>query len=172
MVSDCTLEDALSGVEVDLPSASQPLLLPPSRFKKDISSLRDKIAARETEKKKTNNTVHHNEDGPFSDAWQEVDHRDAEFLEHANKKSVCDKPATPAGAPIGTTRPVPLNTTYLVPQTRKVVKGQLTILPSRSLLVDFREGDRRKGQKGNEVLLICPDGLEVRKFALRVPTLC
>jgi hypothetical protein len=64
-------------------------------------------------------------------------------------------------APIGVTRPVPLNTLCLVPQTQKVNRGQLVILPSRSLLVDFREGERRQGRPGAEVLLINHDGRNV-----------
>ena len=54
-----------------------------------------------------------------------------------------------------------LNTSHLTPQTHKVSNGSLTVLPSRSLLVDFREGERRKGRKGHEVMLISPDGLSV-----------
>ncbi|KAL1942059.1 hypothetical protein VTO73DRAFT_6589 [Trametes versicolor] len=42
--------------------------------------------------------------------------------------------------------------------THKVSRGQLVVLPSRSLLVDFREGERRKGGKGREVMVISPDG--------------
>ncbi|KAF7792613.1 hypothetical protein EIP86_003710 [Pleurotus ostreatoroseus] len=66
--------------------------------------------------------------------------------------------------PVGTTRPVAFNTNYLVPQTHKVIKGQLTVLPSLSLLVDFREGERRKGRRGGEVLLVSPDGTEVQIY--------
>ncbi|OJT06997.1 Serine/threonine-protein kinase PLK4, partial [Trametes pubescens] len=46
----------------------------------------------------------------------------------------------------------------LKPQTHKVSRGQLVVLPSRSLLVDFREGERRKGGKGREVMVISADG--------------
>ena len=59
-------------------------------------------------------------------------------------------------------RPVRLTTTYLTPQTQKLIKGQLIVLPSRSLLVDFREGERRKHRKGDEVLVVSEDGLQVR----------
>lgn len=55
----------------------------------------------------------------------------------------------------------PLNTAYLVPRTHKLTHGNVTILPSKCLLVDFRESERRKGRKGDEVLLISPDGLLV-----------
>lgn len=54
--------------------------------------------------------------------------------------------------------PARLNTNLLSPQTQKTLKGQIVVLPSKSLLVDLREGERRKGGKGKEVLLISPDG--------------
>lgn len=92
-----------------------------------------------------------------------------------HSKSSAEKIVTPAYCavldtrhdvpPIGTIRPTALNTTYLLPQTHKVVKGQLTILPSRSLLIDFREGERRKGQRGAEVLIVSPDGAEVKVYS-------
>jgi len=63
--------------------------------------------------------------------------------------------------PIGEARPLQLTTYLLRPQTQKTVHGQITILPSRSLLVDFREGERRRGKGGDEVLVIDPSGLEV-----------
>ncbi|KAG6918316.1 hypothetical protein DXG01_015174 [Tephrocybe rancida] len=68
--------------------------------------------------------------------------------------------ATPSGLqlPIGTERPTPLNTSGMGYQTHKAVYGQITILPSHSLLADFRESQRRKGFRGDEVLLIDPDG--------------
>jgi hypothetical protein len=59
-------------------------------------------------------------------------------------------------------RPKPFNTSFLPPQTHKVARGQLVILPSRTLLVDFREGERRQGRQGSEVLTISPDGEEVK----------
>jgi polo-like kinase 4 len=49
----------------------------------------------------------------------------------------------------------------LKPQVHKTIHGQLTILPSRSLLVDFREGERRRGKKGDEVFVVDPSGKEV-----------
>ena len=58
-------------------------------------------------------------------------------------------------------RPTPLNASFLPPQTHKVARGQLVILPSRTLLVDFREGERRQGRRGVEVLTVSPDGEEV-----------
>ena len=65
-------------------------------------------------------------------------------------------------APIGMSRPNPTAVANLPPQTHKLVHGQLTILQSRSFLIDFREGERRKGNKGREVLLINADGSQVR----------
>ena len=63
--------------------------------------------------------------------------------------------------PIGTTRPQPINTFLLAPKTHKLANGNLTILPSHSLLVDFRENRRRRGLRGDEVLLISPTGTSV-----------
>lgn len=51
----------------------------------------------------------------------------------------------------------------LKPQTHKLSRGQLVILPSKALLVDFRESERRKGQEGKQVLMITPDGNIVRQ---------
>ncbi|KAH9841603.1 uncharacterized protein C8Q71DRAFT_339837 [Rhodofomes roseus] len=61
--------------------------------------------------------------------------------------------------------PEAISTAYLSPQTHKVAHGQLVVLPSRSLLVDFREGERRRGKKGNEVLLISPDGSTIQVYS-------
>ena len=55
----------------------------------------------------------------------------------------------------------PLSTSLLPPKTHKLACGQLAILPSRSVLVDFREGERRKGRKGEEVLVVSPNGDQV-----------
>jgi polo-like kinase 4 len=65
---------------------------------------------------------------------------------------------------IDTTRPLQFTTSFLGPQTHKTTHGQVTILPSRSLLVDFREGERRRGSKGDEVLVVDPSGAEVSIF--------
>ena len=63
------------------------------------------------------------------------------------------------GRPFENTRA--FNTGRLRAETHKVSRGQLVILPSRSVLVDFREGERRKGRPGKEVLVISPDGRRV-----------
>lgn len=56
----------------------------------------------------------------------------------------------------------PLSTSLLPPKTHKLASGQLAILPSRSVLVDFREGERRTGKKGDEVLVVSPNGNQVK----------
>ncbi|KAF9643375.1 hypothetical protein BDM02DRAFT_3191743 [Thelephora ganbajun] len=71
----------------------------------------------------------------------------------------------PTSKGIGVPRPKPFNTSFLPPQTHKVARGQLVVLPSRTLLVDFREGERRQGRQGIEVLTISPDGEEINVFS-------
>jgi hypothetical protein len=56
--------------------------------------------------------------------------------------------------PMGTTRPVAFNTRLLNAATHKLTGGSITVLPSLSVLVDFRENQRRSGSKGDYVLLI------------------
>ncbi|TFK40572.1 kinase-like domain-containing protein [Crucibulum laeve] len=72
--------------------------------------------------------------------------------------------------PIGTTRPPPLNTFLLDPKTHKSSYGHITVLPSYSLLVDFRESQRRRKLDGTEVLVISPDGEEVYVCVPSTPT--
>jgi hypothetical protein len=60
----------------------------------------------------------------------------------------------------------PLSTSLLPAKTHKLAGGQLAILPSRSVLVDFREGERRKGRKGEEVMVVSPNGDQVSLFLL------
>lgn len=67
----------------------------------------------------------------------------------------------PEASGIGVPRPKPFDTSFLPPQTQKVARGQLVVLPSKTLLVDFREGERRQGRQGVEVLTVSPDGEEV-----------
>lgn len=55
----------------------------------------------------------------------------------------------------------PLSTSLLPPKTHKLACGQLAILPSHSVLVDLREGERRKGRKGEEVMVVSPNGDQV-----------
>ena len=70
----------------------------------------------------------------------------------------------PPSKGVGTPRPKPFDSAFLLPQTHKVARGQLVVLPSRALLVDFREGERRQGRQGVEVLTISPNGEEVWVF--------
>lgn len=56
------------------------------------------------------------------------------------------------------------NTSGLNSQTHKTAYGQVTILPSHALLVDFRESQRRKGLKGDEVIRIDSDGSTVGAY--------
>ncbi|KAK0201733.1 hypothetical protein DFS33DRAFT_1264495 [Desarmillaria ectypa] len=67
--------------------------------------------------------------------------------------------------PIGTARPTAFTTSVLNQRSHKTVHGQVTILPSRSLLVDFREGERRRGKAGDEVLIISPEGTQIKIFS-------
>ena len=55
----------------------------------------------------------------------------------------------------------PWSTTQVPPKTHKTTSGQVVILPSHATLVDFREGERRKGKKGDEVIVVSADGLTV-----------
>ncbi|OCH91233.1 kinase-like protein [Obba rivulosa] len=73
---------------------------------------------------------------------------------------------------IDRSRPELFSTAYLTPQAHKISQGQLVILPSMSALVDFREGERRKGGKGNEVLVISADGQKVEIHAPHLSTPC
>ncbi|KAH9080478.1 hypothetical protein EDB83DRAFT_2513462 [Lactarius deliciosus] len=59
----------------------------------------------------------------------------------------------------------PLSTSLLSPKTHKLAHGQLVILPSRSVLVDFREGERRKGRKGDEVMVVSPIGDQILLYS-------
>ncbi|KAJ7254400.1 kinase-like domain-containing protein [Mycena haematopus] len=71
----------------------------------------------------------------------------------------------PSVLPVGTTRPRPFTTELLTPEIHKTVHGQITVLPSYSLLVDLREGERRRGQKGTEVLVINSHGTEIEVYS-------
>ena len=49
--------------------------------------------------------------------------------------------------------------------THKLNSGQLVVLPSLSLLVDFREQQRRRGGRGNEVYVIDKEGAWVEAYS-------
>jgi hypothetical protein len=66
--------------------------------------------------------------------------------------------------PIGTTRPTIISTSPLKPQAHRVAGGILAVLRSNVLLVDFREGERRRGGPGDSVLLTTLDGRRVQVF--------
>jgi hypothetical protein len=66
--------------------------------------------------------------------------------------------------PIGTTRPRPLPSAPLKPQTYRVAHGALQILPSHELLIDFRAGERARGKHANAVLVVSEDGTTVRIY--------
>ncbi|KAF9483502.1 hypothetical protein BDN70DRAFT_929196 [Pholiota conissans] len=61
--------------------------------------------------------------------------------------------------PIGTTRPLLIDTSALTPKTHKLANGTVTVLPSRALLVDFRQNQRRHGLKGDQIMLV--EGSEI-----------
>ena len=65
----------------------------------------------------------------------------------------------------------PLSTSLLSSKTHKLAHGQLVILPSRSVLVDFREGERKKGRKGDEVMVVSPIGDQVKSHLCERGTL-
>lgn len=83
------------------------------------------------------------------------------FQEVGNKR--CQRsPSPPVSAVVvGSARPRIFSTANLGAKTHKVTQGQVVVLPSKSLLIDFREGERRKGRKGAEVLLISSEGQTV-----------
>ncbi len=77
----------------------------------------------------------------------------------------CDLPATETPPLPSLSEPStrePLSTSLLSSKTHKLAHGQLVILPSRSVLVDFREGERKKGKKGDEVMVVSPIGDKVK----------
>lgn len=63
-----------------------------------------------------------------------------------------------------TSPPKPLQVAPLLPQTHKTAHGQLVILPSRYLMVDLREGDRRAGGRGDRIICVSPEGQEVSGY--------
>ncbi|KAH8104543.1 hypothetical protein BXZ70DRAFT_594195 [Cristinia sonorae] len=82
-------------------------------------------------------------------------------LQQLHGRAACHTITTTAG----TDHRIAMNTSYLAVHTYKVAKGQLTILPSMSLLIDFREGERRSGRKGSEILRVDPEGRWIEVFS-------
>ncbi|KAJ8072322.1 hypothetical protein PM082_015881 [Marasmius tenuissimus] len=85
-------------------------------------------------------------------------------LEFTSDETQSDSESDTTILPIGTVRPTAFSTTLLSPRVHKTVNGQITILPSRSALVDFREGERRRGRRGVEVFVVSPTGHEVKIY--------
>ncbi|KAI0074018.1 kinase-like protein [Panus rudis PR-1116 ss-1] len=79
----------------------------------------------------------------------------------SRKRSVPSQSPPISAVSLGAPPPTALNTSYLTQQTHKLAQGQLTVLPSLSVLADLREGERRKGRRGVEVLVISPDGTKI-----------
>ncbi|KAA1469829.1 hypothetical protein DENSPDRAFT_835504 [Dentipellis sp. KUC8613] len=80
-------------------------------------------------------------------------------------KTTPSLPAQPEASPYEALTTTPFSTALLQPQTQKTAHGQVVVLPSRSVLVDFREGERRKKRKGDEVLVVSSDGLKIQVFS-------
>ncbi|KAF5315355.1 hypothetical protein D9619_007132 [Psilocybe cf. subviscida] len=78
---------------------------------------------------------------------------------------ITPKPHQLETIPMGTTRPVSFNTNLLSAATHKLTEGSITVLPSLSVLVDFRENQRRNGFKGDHVLLINPKGDTIKVYS-------
>ena len=93
-----------------------------------------------------------NDPGPYDDPINNVLPYDAPDIKLP--LSSCPGPSTRE----------PLSTSLLPPKTHKLACGQLAILPSSSVLVDFREGERRSGRKGDEVMVVSPNGDQVYPF--------
>ncbi|TRM63926.1 kinase-like domain-containing protein [Schizophyllum amplum] len=90
---------------------------------------------------------------------------DKPSLAKATVRPVAAAVPTTEAIPIGTVRPSPSTTHLMAPKSHKALHGHVTVLPSRSLLVDFREAERRRNLKGNTVLLVSPDGLDVKVYS-------
>lgn len=128
--------------------ASHPLLLPP-KAKSREGFVENDIC------EKTGGSKH----GHLKDWNPKPASSECEFLRPHDPMNAV-RPAEDTLPP--STISIPLNTTCLISKTHKLTNGNMTVLPSRSLLVDFREGERRKGRKGNQVLVISSDGQTVR----------
>ncbi|KZT19518.1 kinase-like protein [Neolentinus lepideus HHB14362 ss-1] len=76
------------------------------------------------------------------------------------------RPSIPvAEIPVGLIRPPAFTTGHLQPQTHKLSCGQISVLAqTRSVLVDLRERERRKGRKGDKVLVIHADGHKIEVY--------
>ncbi|KAI5896605.1 uncharacterized protein SCHCODRAFT_02569377 [Schizophyllum commune H4-8] len=86
---------------------------------------------------------------------------------HRIQSTVPSRPAQPVHSPlpIGTVRPTLFSTHLMAPKSHKALHGQVTVLPSRSLLIDFREAERRRGAKGTTVLVVGGDGERIKVYS-------
>ncbi|KAL1689133.1 hypothetical protein GGG16DRAFT_58466 [Schizophyllum commune] len=92
---------------------------------------------------------------------------------HRAAPSRCVQPTAPSRhpqpitepLPIGTVRPTPFSTHLMAPKSHKALHGQVTVLPSRSLLIDFREAERRRRGKGTAVLVVSADGGRIMVYS-------
>lgn len=102
---------------------------------------------------------------PSSTSTSSKERRIWERCQYSGRRDVLSAPSMlPYEHPIPIPRissPKSLQVAPLSPQTHKIARGQLVILPSRNVLVDFREGDRRAGGRGDRILCVTPDGQEV-----------
>lgn len=180
VISEGTSDDGMSNTEPE--KLEHPLLLPPVHRQEDLAKYRyPRVPVEPRYEREGTEDFQPLKHGPripppFSRHIQDLqghglpgpsmqqETRDEEE-EHPTLDSARSVSPPISTVPIGPTRPTPLNTMYLVPQAHKVAKGQITVLPSRSLLVDFREGERRNGRQGTEVLVINDCGVEVRSLA-------
>lgn len=78
-----------------------------------------------------------------------------------SKEGTISTPRQLETIPMGTTRPIAFDTNLLSAATHKLAGGSITVLPSLSVLADFREKQRRNGFKGDYVLLIDSTGNKV-----------
>lgn len=78
--------------------------------------------------------------------------------------------ASSTNEPHGT--PIPTCSSPLGPRVYTTVHGTISILKSKFILVDLREGERRRGKVGDTVLEVAPDGLMARPKAQSSASRC
>ncbi|KAI0300219.1 hypothetical protein BC826DRAFT_992064 [Russula brevipes] len=109
---------------------------------------------------------HHNGDSVRSKPSRRQASLGCPLTQNPYEPDLCgDNLGLPSSSCAGTSTREPLSTSLLPPATHKLACGQLAILPSRSVLVDFREGERRKGKKGDEVMVVSPNGDQIHLFS-------
>ncbi|KAJ7670277.1 kinase-like domain-containing protein [Mycena rosella] len=153
VIDDMLRRDALRGETPARRIVSDPLPLKPRRFTPEATTPSSSSQYRHH---KTPQQAVHRQNDRGREPTEGV-------LSNCIPHSAAD--GSPPTLPVGTTRPSPFTTALLSPETHKTVHGQITILPSCSLLVDLREGERRRGQKGAEVLLLDAQGTEIEVYS-------